>query len=338
MVAGCDWRQGTQNGKAATVSHDMAGPDGVPHTERLIDAQAQRATADRRREFRRSREAAHQRHQAAGLEREHAVREVADLDGRDAELAPKEEALGERRGPGALAYGLALVMLFAVTLPLDFSVASWLPLPPLGQWLLTVGIGAATLICAHLVAEKLEELEDSHAERERGRFRYRKDQLGVVAGLNVAAFVLVVVAIWRGQIFAAEAKATGMSIASGVVSLALGALAALAFVAAVLAGMRFRRVAPLCAVRKQRARLKAERAKWQTVADRATGAQREAEVELVCLGEQEQLAIEAIGYWGEERKARLRQRTAWVCFKERRRLAARSSPSPQTGGSSGVDR
>jgi hypothetical protein len=325
LVAFIDWRYGIQNGKAEAASHDMTDAGDVLHAERLIDAQVQRATADRRREFRRSSEVAHQRHQAAALEREHATREVADLDGRDADLAPQEEALGERRGPGVFAYGLALSMLLIVTLPLDFGVASWLPLPSLGQWLLTVGIGVATLICAHLAAEKIEELEDSHGERERRRFRYRKDQLAIVAGVGVAVFVLIVVAIWRGQVFAAEAKATGMSIGSGVVSLALGALAALAFVSAVLVGIRFARMAPLRAVRKHRARIKAERAERQAVADRATGAQREAEVEVVYLAQQEQQAIEAIRFWGEERKARLRQRTAWVSLKERHKLASRSS-------------
>jgi hypothetical protein len=320
-LAFSDRRYGTQNGKADAGGHPMADAEGVPHAERLIDAQAARAAADQSRDRVQKKEVAHHAREDAVLLKEQAEREAAQCDILDAEQAEREKSLGGRHGLGPVAYGLVLAALFGLTLPIDYTVASWLELPPVGQWLLTVFIGVVVMLAAHFSAKKIDELEESHAKREHQPFAFSRDWLAVGAALGVAMFVLVTTALWRGQILAAEAKTSEVPIPSWVVALALGGLAALAFVVALLAGMSFRRMAPLRTVLKERARLKADRARWQSAADRAARTAREAEVTLACQAQREPEELQAIRHWAEERKARLSQRAAWVAFRERRKAA-----------------
>ncbi len=244
VVAFNDRRFGSQNGLADAAGRGMADAEGIPHAERLIDAQAERAASDQRHGFRLPKENAEKVKQDAIEEHADAGREVQKLDAADVELAEAEAALGRRHGPGPLAYSLILGALFCLTLPIDYGVAVWMPLPPVGQWMLTIFIGVVMVLCAHQAAKKIEDLEESHTTREAEPFGYRKDQLTLIASLGVATFVLVGTTIWRGQIFASDAQATGGPIHSGIATLALGALATLAFVVAVIAGMSYRGPTP----------------------------------------------------------------------------------------------
>lgn len=334
IVAFNDRRYGAQKGKADAVGHDMADQEGVPHAERLIDAQAARAIEDQRHGFRHPKESAEKARQDAVEEHADAAREVAVLEERDAELAAEEAALGRRHGPGWIGYGLILAALFCLTLPIDYGAASWMPLPPLGQWVLAIFIGLVMVLCAHQAAKKVEDLQESHAERDTDLFAYRKDQVALGSSLGVAFLVIVGTTIWRGQVFASDAQATGGPIHSGAANLALGLLALLAFVVALLAGMGYRRMQPLRAIRCERAALDAQRKQWQEVMDRAERTQRQAEVTLTYLDEREGHVIEAIRHWAQERKARLRQRAATVAMRELRKggegigVPLRAHPKP----------
>ncbi len=124
--------------------------------------------------------------------------------------------------------------------------------------------------------------------------------------------VVVGTTIWRGQVFASDAQATGGPVHSGAANVALGLLALLAIVVAVIAGMSFRRMQPLREVQGERKTLAKECSTWQAVMDQAERRQRQAEVTLAFLEEREEHVIEAIGHWARERKARLSQRAAWV--------------------------
>jgi hypothetical protein len=322
VIAFNDWRYGIQIGHADAVGHEMADRDGVPHAERLIDSQAERAASDQRYGFRVPKESADKARQDAIEEHVDAEREVQKLDAADVNLVEAEAALGRRHGPGPLIYMLILAALFCLTIPIDYGVAAWMPLPPIGQWMLTIFIGVVMVLCAHQAAKRVEDLQESHAEREEEPFAYRKDQAALGASLGVAAFVLVGTTIWRGQIFASDAQATGGPIHSGIATVALGALATLAFVVAVLAGMGYRRMTPVRAVRGERSQLDAERKRWQSVMDMAERQQRQGEVTLSYLDEREEHVVEAIRHWADERKARLRQRASHVARQELRKQGA----------------
>jgi hypothetical protein len=328
VVAFNDWRHGVQKGRAEAAGHKMADREGVPHVERMIDAQAARAVEDQRHGFRYPIENAEKVRQDAIEEQADAGREVAKLDERDAELAIKEAELGRRSGPGWLAYSAILVALFCLTWPIDYGVAMWTPLPPLGQWMLTVFIGVVMVLCAHQAAKRSEDLEESHGQRDENPFVYRKDQGALAAALIVPLAVIGGTTIWRGQVFASDAQATGGPVGGGVVTIALGLLALLAFVVAVLAGMSYRRMQPLREVRAQRGELDRQRRSWQAVVDRAERTQRQAAVTLAFLDEREEHVIRAIAHWAQERKARLAQRAAWVSMREQQKRAnAGSRPS-----------
>jgi hypothetical protein len=334
VVAFNDRRYGTQKGKADADGFDMVDQDGVPHAERLVDAQAARGIADQEHNFRVPKERADQVRQDAVEEQADAERELEELAERDAELAEAEAELGRRHGPGPLAYGGILLALFCLTLPIDYGVAAWTPLPPIGQWMLAIFIGVVMVLCAHQAAKKVEDLQESYAHRDDDPFTFWKDLVALVLALTSALLVLIGTTIWRGQVLTSEAQATGGPVHSGVVTMALGLLATLAFVVAVLAGMGYRRMAPLRAIRKERAKLAGERRHWQGIADRAERTQRQAEVTLAYLDEREAQVVAAIRHWATERKARMRQRAAHVARRERsgRESPGEAQPPAETPG------
>lgn len=325
VVAFNDRRYGGQKGKADAVGHGMADAEGVPHAERLIDAQAARAIEDQHHSFRYPSENAEKVRQDAVEEHGDSAREVETLSARDGELAEEEAALGRRHGPGWLAYGSVLAALFCLTLPIDYGAAMWTPLPPLGQWTLAIFIGVVMVLCAHQAAMKVEDLEEAHGRREQDPFGYRKNQGALACALAVPLAVIVGTTIWRGAVFASDAQLTGGPVHSGVANLALGLLALLAFVVAVLAGMGYRRAQPLREIRRERSAIAGQRASWQAVMDRAERTERQAEITLAYLEEREEHVIQAIGHWARERKARLRQRAAWVAMREQ---AKTGTPAP----------
>ncbi len=69
VVAFNDRRYGTQKGKADADGFDMVDEDGVPHAERLVQAQADRGIADQEHNFRVPKERADQVRQDAVEER-----------------------------------------------------------------------------------------------------------------------------------------------------------------------------------------------------------------------------------------------------------------------------
>jgi hypothetical protein len=312
VVAFNDRRYGTQKGKADADGFDMVDEDGVPHAERLVDAQAERGIADQEHNFRVPEERADQVREDAIEEQADAEREIERIDEKDAELAEAERELGRRPGPRLAAYLGVLTALFCLTLPIDYGVAAWTPLPPIGQWMLAFFIGVVMVLCAHQAGKKVEDLQEAHAEKEKEPFAYRKEMAALIVAIAAPLLVLIGTTVWRGQVLTSDAQATGGPVHSGVVTIALGLLATLAFAVAVLTAMGYRRREPLRTVRKERAKLAVEGRHWQAIADRAERTERQAGVTLRYLDEREEKVVAAIQHWAEERKARIRQRAAHV--------------------------
>ncbi len=325
VVAFKDRRYATRNGQADAAGFSMADEAGVLHVDRLIDAQAERIIADQSHGF------AYPKENAAKVGREavegqaDAAREVTVLGARDADLKAAEDGLGRRHGPCGGGYVGTLLALFALMLPIDLSAAMWTPLPPAGQWLLALLIGAGMVLCAHQAARRVEELREAHARRDDDPFGYRVGQVALGFALGVPAAVIVGTALWRAAAFASDAQATGGLAHGGAVNVAFALLGLLAFVVAVLAGLAYRHMAPLREVRGQRAKVQEQRATWQQALDLAERTQRQAELTLAYLDEREKHVIEATRHWACERKARVRQRAATVEMRER--LKCNSIPS-----------
>jgi hypothetical protein len=321
VVAFNDRRYGTQKGQADAGGYGMADEQGVPHAECLIDEQAERCTADQRHGFRYPKENADKIRQDAVEQQADAIRELGAATKRDAKLKAEEEALGRRQGPSRIGYALILIVLFALTLPIDYGAAMWTPLPPLGQWMLAFLIGGVTVLCAHQAAKKVEDLQEAHGQREEDPFAYRKEQIALGFGLSIPLAVIVGTTMWRAQAFASDARATGGLVHSGAANIAFALLALMAFVVAVLAGISYRRMEPLLEIRNERAEIQAQRELWQHMLDQAERLQRQAELTLAYLDEREEHVIRAICHWAGERKARLRQRAATVAMRKRRKQA-----------------
>lgn len=159
-----DWRHATQKGKADAVGHNMSDDRGVPHAEHLIGAQADRAKEDQGYGFRKPKENATKVKEDAKKEQDHAGREITKIDEKDRILAEKEKPYEDRRGPGTRAYVAILAALFGLTFPIDLGAASWLPIPPIGQWMVAMFIGVLMVLCAHQAAKKIEDMEESLSE------------------------------------------------------------------------------------------------------------------------------------------------------------------------------
>ncbi len=321
VIAFTDRRYGTQRGKAEASSAPMTGGDGTAHSDDYIDAQVDRAIEDRRHGFRYANENADKAGLDAIEQQADADREIAVLNKRDAKLKAEDDALGRRNGPSRGGYRATRVVLYSFTLPVDYSATMWTPLPPAGQWMLALLIGAGMVLAAHQAARKVEDLHEAYEQRVEDAFAYYKELTGVCAAFTTPLAAIVATAIWREHAFATEALATGGLAQSGAANVAFAILATLAFVVAVLAGISFRRLEPLLEIRAERSLVQAQREEWQLIRDRAERIQRQAELTLTYLKEREEHVIQAIRFWGRERKARVSQRAATVAMRERRKQA-----------------
>lgn len=329
VVAFKDWRYGAQKGLADARGYGMVDEQGVPHAEGVIDAQARRAVEDQRHGFQIPKESAAKVRWDAVEQQVDAGREVGVLAEQDMKLSVEEEAQGRRHGPSEVGYAVILSFPYLLSLPVDFAAAMWTPLPPAGQWLLAFLIGAVMLLAAHLAAVKIEDLREAHAQRAADSFSYRKEQFALGFALAAPLGVIVSTGIWRGGALAAEQQATGGLVHGGAANVAFALLALLAFVVAVLAGVSYRRMAPLREVRRARAKIAAQRKGWQQTLDQAERTERQAELTLAYLAKREQHVIEAIRHRAVERKARLRQRAANVEMRERRKQTKKgATPGP----------
>jgi hypothetical protein len=350
VLAWSDWTHGKQIGVGDAHDFEMMDELGRLHVENLIDAQAARAVADLSSEIEQARGEAEQNRCRAAKEYEETRNRIAVAKEHEPTLPePGDGDSKRRRGPGVLAYVLVLLVLYLVTLPADVEAALWSPLPPVGQWLLAVMIGAGMVVAAHWAAEKVEDLHQAWRAREDDAFLYRESQIAVVISLSLPVAVIALTAVWRGLGLDALERVTGGVFDGTAMNLVLAALALMVFAAAVFAGVAFRRARPSRAAhaRERQARItqtqiQGEIPGLERARDRAQRSEAEATRALSSLGVGKERRLEAIEHWASERKARLRQRAAKVELAERRKLAHEGNPSPvmarRAGGSRSLSR
>lgn len=332
VVAIDDRTKGAQYGKGRAYDYDMTDEDGRLHIDRQIDEQVARAAADQRNGFAGAIKAATEIREDAIEQQDDAERELATLDEQDAVLMARAEELGHRHGPGRFGYGVALVVLFLLVLPIDVGAAQLLPLAPAMQALLAVLLGAGMVWAAHYAAKKVHDLPEAYARRDDDRFAFVQECILAAIAVVVPLTVIVGTTIWRAQAFKEEAKMTGALVQGGAANVAFATIALLAFAVAALAGIAFRHMAPVREVRRNRRRLARKRRRWQNNHDAAERVERQAEITITFLHERREETLEALVHWGEERKARIRQRAATVEMKTRRREQRRGGDDDPGAG------
>ncbi len=87
--------------------------------------------------------------------------------------------------------------------------------------MLAIFIGVVMVLCAHQAAKKVEDLQEAHADKDEHPFAYRKEMAALVVAVTAPLMVLIATTIWRGQVFTADAQATGGPVDSGIVTVAL---------------------------------------------------------------------------------------------------------------------
>lgn len=145
-----DSRAPKEAGAVIAAGYDFADPEGRLPSHERISAEARKEAADarRRQEPRKAVPRQEARDGRTGLDRAN----------RDAELLQKEHAAAIRvleesdppHGIGWPARTFAFLLLFLISLPLDLTVVSVLPLSPAASYLLAAGIGAVLAYAADL--------------------------------------------------------------------------------------------------------------------------------------------------------------------------------------------
>lgn len=306
-----------QFGRGKAVGFEMTNEDGGPHIDDKIEADVAAVVADQQQQYALRVEAAEGVARDAVEQESHARREIEILDEERGELQAVRRELGDRHGPGPVGYGLLLLTVFLLNLPVDMGAARLLPLAPAMRTLLAVLLGAGTTWMAHYAARKIEDLREAHVSKDADPYAYAQERLLLAASLAVPILVIIGTTIWRGQAFAGAEKATGGLVQGGAANLAFAAIALLAFAVAVIAGLAHRRMLPLRDVRKKLRVNAGKRRVEQDLCDRAERLQRQAEVTMAFLEERVGRRIERIEQWGAKRKATVRQRAANVEMRRR---------------------
>jgi hypothetical protein len=324
-----------QLGKGRANELEMVDKEGRLFVERQIDERVERAITDQQHGYARAIAAAEQVRHDAIEQREDCERETRELEDHDEqELRPREQSLGDRRGPTRLGYGLLLLCTFLMLLPADIGAAQLLPLAPAMQLLLGVLLGAAMTWAAHGAAKKLDDLREAHRNRAEDAFGYAIERVQVIAAIAIPILVIIGTAIMRGQVFTAAERATGGLVQGDAANVAIAFVALLGFATAMMAGHAFHRVKPLREVRQLRAANLAQRKLFQHQVDDAQRVERQAEVTIAYLNERQQQMVDGLRHWGAERKARINQRAATVELKSRTKRIAQDSGAAEPGNGS----
>lgn len=264
-----DRRDARDNGRAAADDVGLRDERGETFVEQRIDAETRELIARQEEGYKKPLENAQATLEDAREQEQAGERELGlcqeDLD--DAEC--EKEALGKRRGPSLLAYAAALVTVFFLNLPVDLGAAKLVPIPGAMRTLLAVLLGAGTTWMAHYAGHKIEDLRDAHRESDSDRFGLVQEAILLVVAIIVPVLVIVGTTIWRGETFAAAARATGGLVQSSAANIAFAAVALLAFAIAVIAALAYCRVKPLHLVQRRIKKIKKRMALLRRAIDQA---------------------------------------------------------------------
>lgn len=300
----------------------------LPHHERIEAQQDQQKTAFRQG-IDRQRDRAEQTKGAAMVKRGHAARELEKLQPIRAAKARSLAACSARVGPRQETYSATLVALVLASLPVDWTMASVLPMPLVLQILLTASIGIGLCFAAHLAAKKINEVVIGWPERRDEASQFVQSLVAAIASLAGPQAVIITFGQLRAEnltlIETLVADTSATTFQPATINNALLAFQMLIFLAAIVVGLRYAEAEPRRILERAIRELDTEMATHQAVSDAAEVTIRVAEETLRQLVEREKKGLEAIDGETAARRARFDH----ICRKyatQRARKRARKGP------------
>lgn len=254
------------------------------------------------------------------------------------EAADVDEALAAetgRRGPRPVIYALVVLVLGLVTWPTDATVAAVLPLPPLAQLVVALGVGVVLVFAAHKGGHFLFEVTEGWAAREERPAQFRRDVVMLVLYAVGPLGLMLAFGVVRGDGLDELAALTGgLALDNAAVNVALTCLQVLVFIIAVAFALAWAEGTHRRQLRGDLRRLRRRMKCEQKQVDLHEKEVANAEVTLGLLGEELDKEVAAIHAVHAERLEQFREarrrRSAQVQLRQRRiaRLLRRPEPPP----------
>ncbi|MCP9491668.1 MAG: hypothetical protein MSC31_17615 [Solirubrobacteraceae bacterium MAG38_C4-C5] len=322
-------------GSADAHGVDYTAGTEVLHHEDVIERQEERRVA----------EATERYHPPLANAEQHRTdhAEQAEDHGRDLfvlaeEAADVDEALAAetgRRGPHPVIYALVVLALGLVTWPTDATVAAVLPLPPLAQLVVALGVGIVLIFAAHKGGHFLFEVTEGWAVRKERPAQFRRDVAMLVLYVIGPLGLMLTFGAVRGDGLDELAALTGgLALDNTTVNVALTCLQVLVFIIAVAFALAWAEGTPRRQLRGDLRKLRRRMKREQKKVDLHEKAVANAEVTLGLLREELDKEIAAVHAVHAERLEHFREarrrRSAQVQLRQRRiaKLARRSEPPP----------
>lgn len=303
-----DRKDAVVTGKAEAHGIKFEGELGaVPHHD-VIDYERDQEIADVEYAFEKPLGRTREEHDRSEQAKEHAERDIEDeLRPKEAEAQANLEKVKDRVGVGRVALAAAGATCFIANLGVDFGAVSILPVPPLFQWLIVVGLGLGTVLVAHLAAVQMARLAELHDRRDEEPALYRQHKTGLIATTVLPAVAMIAFTILRAANYSTEAQLAGVSLNVTALALGLLMLAALTYAIAVYTGFRFEWLRPKRDAEAELAAIEGDIAAKQRVADAAEIRMQEAINQEEHLERRRDKTIEAVEAYARTRHARFDQ-------------------------------
>lgn len=223
-----------------------------------------------------------------------------------------------------------VALAYLAMFPQDLAAATGLPFSSTVQLIAALTLGTVLLLAAHFAAEKLHELEEARSSRARDPGKFESLKREAIVAIVIPVGVIVSVALWRGQTFAAESKAVGgLFHSAAAANLAFTALAAAAFLATVAAARSYFRKKPLREIqRKRRLNGRVIRELQETI-DTNERIEKQAVLTHRHLTEHEEKTLAAIEAWRQGRTKKLRHRAGKAHLKAHKKLVNKGLRPPE---------
>lgn len=332
-----DRRGAREIGRANAEDYSLCDEGGEYYYEQLIDEQANGALASTRDGYQQSCANVEKAGEDARQQRMDAEPRVIQIIERDRKDEETERKLAHLRGLGIVGYVFVVILGYIATLPQDIAAATGLPLPFAIQLVVAFTLGGVVMLAAHFAGEKALELEQARSKRAEAPGAYEKLKHEYIAAIALPVLFILAVAVWRGQTFAAEAKAVGGLFTSATAAnVAFTLLGIVAFLAVFSAAKSYLRVKALRETRTKRAENKAAREQQQGIIDINERVEAQAKLSLEHLSGHEAKVVARIEAWREARKKALRHRAGVATQKHHKRLVHKGLRLPQPPAAASV--
>lgn len=333
-----DRYRGRQVGATEKYGVDFKGDNEVLPAKGLVDTERDQRKADVEYAFDEPLDNARNVHDDHEIKKEQAERDIRKKLPKREKIEQRLAELGRRTGVGRAGLAVASLICFVANLGVDQGAAAIIPVTPLFQWLIVLGLGASTVWVAHQAAQHLAELIELHPRRNEQPLLYRKERTGLLITTVVPIAAMIAFTIMRGENFGYIADLTGGAAEGlnvGVINIGLLALAILTFVIAVFVGFRYERLRPVREALEELAEVDAEIQELQDVADHAERQMQLALNTIAYLEQRRERTLEATDARAEQRHARLeharRKAATRLAVKDRRASRGRRGPEPPGG-------